>query len=756
MKFNNNQLQAIENLTSIDSKPDIFWDTQTGCAKFVKGKLTKPSSDKTENIARRFLEKNSGLLDLEEKIKETLVISGIEIDNQGFSHVFFSQSLNNIPVFEGSTQVHINPDGVVVAYKDYRLATIDVSISPRLSEHNAINILLQDCALSINAIRKTTSRLVLFRDAEKHQHLAWEVEWFADKELAASIHIIDAHTGNILLKHTRIRSMASRLTYSANNTSNLKKNLLLRDDETSTDKVAQAAHDNAKKVYDYFKSKFGRDSYDGRGADLVSTVHYKQNYNNAFWIDGRNQMVYGDGDGQRFAPLSLALDVVAHELAHAVSSRTARFVYAEEAGALDESFSDFFAVVVAEEGEITNWQIGEDVYTPFRSGDALRNMAEPGKQGQPDHMNDFMALSPGEQPDANKNDNGYLHSNSGIPNKAAYLLIAGGLFHGINVEGIGRDKAEQIYYLALTAYMASSTYSRWTFMQTRYALLNACRQLYGDTGNEYAQLKNAWAAIGVGEPAETFGIIRKDSSPNIAIPDNNADGITDTIYIDDEGMLKDITVGIAIEHTYIGDLLISLISPSGKSVILHNRDGGSSQDLVETYNFESTPGLNAFAGDPVKGEWVLSVSDNANVDTGKLLMWELDISLKKEQKKELTTQVSPAKTIPDNDQNGIESAIQISQSGKIIRLDISVDISHTWIGDLTVILTSPAGNEIVLHNRSGRSRNDIKRIYSTSTDNLLLALLNTDIQGSWLLNVVDNASKDTGSLNAWGIDCVYE
>ena len=87
-----------------------------------------------------------------------------------------------------------------------------------------------------------------------------------------------------------------------------------------------------KIVYNYFLNTFERNSYDGQGASLVSTVHYKQNYNNAFWTDWYRQMVYGDGDGSRFAPLALALDVVGHELTHAVSSRTARFVYAEEAG----------------------------------------------------------------------------------------------------------------------------------------------------------------------------------------------------------------------------------------------------------------------------------------------------------------------------------------------------------------------------------------------------------------------------------------
>jgi subtilisin-like proprotein convertase family protein len=454
--------------------------------------------------------------------------------------------------------------------------------------------------------------------------------------------------------------------------------------------------------------------------------------------------------------LALALDIVGHELTHAVSARTARFVYAEEAGALDESFADFFGVMVSNEDEISDWEMGEGVYTPFRSGDALRDLSDPARYGQPDHMNDFMALEPGEQPDPDKNDNGYVHSNSGIPNKAAYLTVAGGTHHGIAVEGIGRKTAEQIYYLALTGYLSSATDSRWTFMQARYALLNACRQLHGDNGSEYAALKNAWAAVGIGEPADTFVIIRKETSPILAIPDNEAAGVESVLHIEEEGLLKDIYIGIDIEHSYIGDLRVVLESPSAESVVLHDRQGGSSRDIIKTYDLDSYPGLRAFAGDRVQGEWTLSVSDHAGVDTGKLMFWELEFSIQKIEKKELTKEDIPNQQIPDNDPNGIESLIEIQKSGRIVRLDITLDISHTWIGDLRVLLVSPSGAEIVLHDRSGRSRHDIKTIKSTTTDESMLALLETEIQGIWRLKVVDTYSRDIGMLNSWGIHCLYE
>jgi len=756
MKLSDRQKQSIEDLKNIDSSSDFFWDDKTGSAKFIKGKLSKPSTDDPETIARTFLKNNTGLLDLQDNLTESLAVSDIEKDKQGFSHVYLAQSLNGIPVFEGSTQVHINPEGQVIAYKDYRLADVTVSLDPQISENSAKDILLKNCGKDSESVTIDKMRLILFRDAEKETHLAWEIEWARKDDIAPSFHIIDAHSGDILLKHTKIRGVASRLTYSAEHSTNLKVKLMAQDNQSTADEVAQAAHDNARVVYDYYFNTFGRDSYDGRGSDLVSTVHYKENYNNAFWTDMREQMVYGDGDGYRFDPLSLALDVVGHELTHAVTSRTARFVYAEEAGALDESFADVFGVMVSNDDEIVDWEMGEGVYTPYRSGDALRDLADPAKYDQPDHMNDFLALNPGEQPDPDKNDNGYVHSNSGIPNKAAYLITAGGTHHGIKVDGVGRGKAEQIYYLAMTSYLSSATDSRWTFQQARYALLNACRQLYGDTGSEYATVKNAWAAVGVGEPAESFGIIHKESSPYLAIPDDDATGVESVLRIDEDGILKDIKCGIGIEHTYIGDLRVTLNSPTGESVVLHDREGRSQKDIVKTYDLSSLPRLNTFIGDNVKGDWTLSVSDNAGIDTGKLIFWELQFSVEKVEKKEFSKEITANLKIPDNNPAGIESQIVVSNSGKVVRLDVQVDITHTWIGDLRVLLISPSGKEVALHDRTGRSRHDIQTTYSTATDEAMLALVNEDVKGNWRLKVVDTYAEDIGTLNNWGLQCVYE
>lgn len=755
MKQSNRQQQAVERLKSIDAGNDFFFNEETGAAKFIKGRLSKSSDKEPAVIARGFLDEYAGLLDLQDGLDESLEVSHIETDRQGFSHVYFAQSINGIPVFEGATQVHIDAGGAVVAYKDHRLARVDISLEPRITEQDAISIALGDSGSDTEQIAENSALLELFRGDSRKLHLAWRVKWLAKNDLAPSFHMIDAHSGEVLFKYTHMRGILSRLTYSAENGNNLRARLILEDNQSTGDAVAQAAHENAKMVYDYYLDTFGRDSYDAHGSPLVSSVHFLQHYNNAFWANGYDQMVYGDGDGIRFAPLSLALDVVGHELTHAVTSRTARFVYAEQAGALDESFADFFGVMVANDGEIVDWLMGEGVYTPHNSGDALRDLSSPARYGQPDHMNSFMALASGEHPDPDKNDNGYVHSNSGIPNKAAYLTVAGGTHHGVSVAGIGREKTEQIYYLALTSYLSSATDSRWTFEQARYALLNACRQLYGDDGSEYDVIKNAWAAVGVGEAAGDFTVIHQELSPSQQIPDNDPAGISNIIHIDEQGLLQDIYVGIQIDHGYIGDLRVILTSPSGESVVLHDRRGGASRDLVETYDLDSLPDLNAYIGDDVHGDWQLAVTDNARSDVGTLLYWELSLSIRNGEKQEIAKEASPQQQIPDNDPAGIESGIEIDVSGNLVRLDVPVEITHTWIGDLRVTLVSPSGTEVVLHNRSGSSRDDISTIFSTTSNEEIRQLVGEKIQGNWLLKVADEYEEDVGMLRKWGLLLTY-
>lgn len=740
--------------------------------EFIKGTLSKPSAESPELIARKFLEDYRDLLDMQPGIDENLELSNVETDFSGFHHVIFLQHIKGIPVFEGSVQVHINPQGEVIAYRDFRIAEVSISLEPKIKIEEAIEIVFLDIGPE-HSVTVPRSRLMLFLDCKKHLylekshleksplkklHLVWQVESIFADGFAGKIHFIDAHTGEQLYKFSQIRSALFIKTYTAKNQSYLPGELL-PDDQMAVDEVARAAQENMGRVYDYFKDNFGRDSYDNRGSPLVSTVHFQRNYNNSFWSDYHRQLVFGDGDGFRWKPMAFALDIVAHELTHAVAAQTARFVYSEEAGALDESFADVFSVFISNKERIMNWEIGEGVYTPFHPGDALRDLSNPPRFGQPDHIDNYIRLAPGELPDLQKNQAGYIHLNSGIPNKAAYLIIEGGSHYGIKVKGISRTKAENIYYLALTAYLYSSTLCRWTFREARYALLNACRQLYGEKGPEYAAIKNAWAAVGLGKSAGSpEGLFRVENEvlPGILIPDMYPDGILSSISIAEDGLIKDIRVSVNIEHSYLRDLRVTLFTPAGKRIVLHDRLARKDRSLVRTYNLGSVPALKNCIGDRVWGKWTLAVTDLSKENVGSLLSWGVKFLVQAVEKEELKRELFPWLLIPDNNPSGIESRIEIERRGKIVDLSLSVEISHPSTGELKVILTVPSGEELVLHDRSGYGIQGLKKTFSTESDGFLLPAVNKEMRGIWTLKVADQKEGNEGSLDSWGLSIIYE
>ncbi|MFC0522021.1 M4 family metallopeptidase [Pontibacillus salicampi] len=252
------------------------------------------------------------------------------------------------------------------------------------------------------------------------------------------------------------------------------------------DPAAVDAHVNAAEVYDYYKETFNRDSFDGNGAKLISSVHVGENWNNAAW--NGVQMMYGDGDGQTFIPLSGALDVIGHELTHAVTDRTADLVYQDEPGALNESLSDILGAMVDRD----DWWMGEDVYTPGQEGDGLRSLKDPSQvphpfeegKGYPDHYSELYTGTL---------DNGGVHINSSINNKAAYLLSEGGTHYEVEVEGVGREATEQIYYRALTKYLTDTS----NFSMMRQAAVQSAEDLYGASSQEVQSVHQAYDAIGV-------------------------------------------------------------------------------------------------------------------------------------------------------------------------------------------------------------------------------------------------------------------
>lgn len=251
--------------------------------------------------------------------------------------------------------------------------------------------------------------------------------------------------------------------------------------------VQDAAVDEAafggQTALDLFAQVYGRDSYDGAGAPVLMTVHYGRNYSNAFW--NGSQLVFGDGDGQIFERFTKPMDVLTHELTHAVTEYSAGLVYRGQPGALNESLSDVFAACakqrsLGQSAADADWLIGAGIFTPGVNGRALRDMAAPGtayddprvgRDPQVGHMDDFIVTT---------EDNGGVHLNSGIPNRAFYLAAT-------MIGGNSWDGAGAIWYAALTS---GDLRPSARFADFAAATITAA-------GDHAAVVTSAWEAVGV-------------------------------------------------------------------------------------------------------------------------------------------------------------------------------------------------------------------------------------------------------------------
>ena len=217
----------------------------------------------------------------------------------------------------------------------------------------------------------------------------------------------------------------NRLAHTAANTANLPGTLIRSEGQGASGDIGiNEAYDGLGATFDLFSDVYGRNSIDDNGMDLIATVHFGNQYNNARW--NGSQMLFGDGDGTIFNRFTIAIDVIGHELTHGVTGATARLEYHDQSGALNESISDVFGSLVKQRslGQTAaqaDWLIGAGLLAAGINGVALRSMKAPGtayddpligKDPQPDHMSRY---------DSRTLDNGGVHINSGIPNKAFVL-----------------------------------------------------------------------------------------------------------------------------------------------------------------------------------------------------------------------------------------------------------------------------------------------------------------------------------------------
>jgi len=272
---------------------------------------------------------------------------------------------------------------------------------------------------------------------------------------------------------------------------------------TASDAVSAAAdaHFGVATTWDYYKNVHGRTGINNDGKGASSRVHYGRKFANAFWNDGCFCMTYGDGDGVTIGPL-VTLDIAGHEMSHGVMSRTAGLIYSGESGGLNEANSDIMGTMVEFRANSTldtpDYLIGEELFVANVSGSAnqtaLRFMFDPDNDG----------LSPNCWSASLGNMD--VHYSSGPANHFYYLLAEGSgakTYSGVNhqsptcnastIAGIGRAKAEKIWYRAVTVYMTSNT----NYAGARTATLAAASDLYGAGSPERAAVAAAWSAVSV-------------------------------------------------------------------------------------------------------------------------------------------------------------------------------------------------------------------------------------------------------------------
>jgi Zn-dependent metalloprotease len=252
-------------------------------------------------------------------------------------------------------------------------------------------------------------------------------------------------------------------------------------DPASEDVAVNEAYDGLGDTYGFYWDQFQRDSIDDQGMPLHGWVHYGQGYDNAFW-DGQ-EMVFGDG--KVFDRFTKSLDVIGHELTHGVTEHEAGLQYLNQSGALNESISDVFGVLVkqytlGQTVDQADWLIGADLVTPAFPGTALRSMAAPGtaweRDDQPATMDDYVHTM---------SDNGGVHTNSGIPNKAFHALAMG-------LGGHSWDKAGPIWYEALRDPRVKANANFRVFAGRTLA---TARRLYGAA--EVGAVADSWQSVGV-------------------------------------------------------------------------------------------------------------------------------------------------------------------------------------------------------------------------------------------------------------------
>ncbi|WP_226580746.1 M4 family metallopeptidase [Halobacillus litoralis] len=515
---------------------------ENGKPFFVKEKQAEKQSAANEKNAKAFLNKSKEAFNMNSPEK-SLGSAKVKEDKLGMKHVTLQQEKDGIPVEGNFVKVHYNHDNQIQSVNgqfDSSIESEQMTTKPSLSGDESLTIAKEAVQAPDQLVEDPSSNLVIYPSGDDSS-LAYKVNVNFLGEHPGNWNVfVNAHTGEVIDSYNKImhadgylpakgsgtgvlgdhrllhithqneegvgpngtdfylhdnshKGLEGIYTYDFKNSwdyPNLPGELFSSSNASFNDdyeKPAVDAHYNSEEVYDYYLEEHDRNSIDGKGMAIKSTVHFGEDYNNAFW--NGQQMTYGDGDGEFFVPLSAGLDVAAHEMTHGVTTYSANLNYRFQSGALNEAFSDIFGALVDEE----DWEVGEDIMADEAKASgrtSLRSLSNPSKypvgadyvpygdgNGKyPSHMDEYYDL-PREL------DNGGVHINSSIINHAAY----------ITGEQIGKEKLGQIYYRALTVYLTPTS----DFNQAREAIIQSAEDIYGAGSEEAFAAEDGFNKVGI-------------------------------------------------------------------------------------------------------------------------------------------------------------------------------------------------------------------------------------------------------------------
>lgn len=532
------------------NKVQITKDSADASFIFIENKtLTTPSSKakiSVEQVRLDFLEKNKATLGIE-KPKDELKVISEENDEAGGTHIRMQQLIGEVPIYGAELVLHLK-QSQVTSLNGRAFRTQNIDVNPSFQAQKAIELAFNDLGKStilqtqgltgqLTQFQKNEVELIVYPIGGKFR-LAYQLS-VRPNLLERWVYFVDAHTGEVLDKFSHTCTLdgvykttakdlngknqefkiyekggvyylidATQTMYNSSKStmpdnpvgaiwtidalnskigdnSEMQLSHVTSQNGTSWNATAVSAHVNATYCYNYYKNTFGRNSLNANGGSIVSVINIAdedgKGLDNAFW--NGEFMAYGNGRSD-FKPLAGALDVAGHEMTHGVVESTARLEYRNQSGAMNESFADIFGALIDRD----DWLLGEDVVlkTSFPTG-ALRSLQDPNQGGtslrnagyQPKTMSQYMYLK-----DTEDEDNGGVHINSGIPNYAFYLFASN--------SSVGKDKAEKVYYQALTKYLTRTS----KFLDLRLAIIQSAKDLYGE-GAITTAAASAFDAVGI-------------------------------------------------------------------------------------------------------------------------------------------------------------------------------------------------------------------------------------------------------------------